>query len=532
MCTIEYDNIVDKPVRQAQRRFSYHMVRFLMSLHRLINFAHAGLLPGAILALSACAAVPDLGKAPAPRTASSIAASQTLGQGAALWPVDGWWKSYGDSQLDALMEEGLAASPDIAAASARFRQASAAAQQAGATLLPSVDFTGSAAATKQSYNMGFPKDFVPKGWLGTGKAALDLNFDLDLWGRNRAALAAATSEAEAANIDAQQARLMLTTGVADAYADLARLFDQRAIQQRALDIRSASQKLVTERQRNGLETRGSVRQADATVSAARAVLAGIDQSIAVRRHQIAALIGAGPDRGLAITQPHLGKVADLGLPADVTTNLVARRPDVAAALARTEAAAKRIKVARADFFPAISLSALVGVQSLGYNTSFLDPSTSGPRSFLDTLFSKDSLFGNVGPAISLPIFHGGELRGRYRGARATFDEAVANYDKTVLGAYRDVADAVTGRRILGQRLTEARAALAASEEAYAIAQKRYRGGLFTFLDVLNVEDQLLSARQSVAELEALTFSTDIALIRALGGGFAASGTSSKDLPNG
>ncbi|WP_449474585.1 efflux transporter outer membrane subunit [Sphingobium chungangianum] len=503
-----------------------------MSLNRLINSAHAGFLPVAILALSACAAVPDLGKAPAPRTASSIAASQTLGQGDALWPADGWWKSYGDSQLDALMEEGLAASPDIAGASARFRQASAAAQQAGAPLLPSVDFTGSAAATKQSYNMGFPKDFVPKGWLGTGKAALDLNFDLDLWGRNRAALAAATSEAEAASIDAQQARLMLTTGIADAYADLARLFDQRAIQQRALDIRSASQKLVTERQRNGLETRGSVRQADATVSAARAVLAGIDQSIAVRRHQIAALIGAGPDRGLAITQPHLGKVTDLGLPADVTTNLVARRPDVAAALARTEAAAKRIKVARADFFPAISLSALVGVQSLGYNTSFLDPSTSGPRSFLDTLFSKDSLFGNVGPAISLPIFHGGELRGRYRGARATFDEAVANYDKTVLGAYRDVADAVTGRRILVQRLTEARAALAASEEAYAIAQKRYRGGLFTFLDVLNVEDQLLSARQSVAELEALTFSTDIALIRALGGGFAASGTSSKDLPNG
>lgn len=508
------------------------MVQFLMSLNRLINSAHAGFLPVAILALSACAAVPDLGKAPAPRTASSIAASETLGQGDALWPADGWWKSYGDSQLDALMEEGLAASPDIAAASARFRQASAAAQQAGASLLPSVDLTGSAAATKQSYNMGFPKDFVPKGWLGTGKAALDLNFDLDLWGRNRAALAAATSEAEAANIDAQQARLMLTTGIADAYADLARLFDQRAIQQRALDIRSASQKLVTERQRNGLETRGSVRQADATVSAARAVLAGIDQSIAVRRHQIAALIGAGPDRGLAITQPHLGKVTDLGLPADVTTNLVARRPDVAAALARTEAAAKRIKVARADFFPAISLSALVGVQSLGYNTSFLDPSTSGPRSFLDTLFSKDSLFGNVGPAISLPIFHGGELRGRYRGARATFDEAVANYDKTVLGAYRDVADAVTGRRILVQRLTEARAALAASEEAYAIAQKRYRGGLFTFLDVLNVEDQLLSARQSVAELEALTFSTDIALIRALGGGFAASGTSSKDLPNG
>ena len=486
----------------------------------------------ALLALSACAAVADLGKAPEPRVASSIAAAQTLGEGSALWPADGWWKAYGDSQLDALMEEGLAASPDLAAAAARFRQASAAAQQAGAPLAPSLDLNASSAATKQSYNMGFPKDFVPKGWLGTGQVALDFNFDLDLWGRNRAALAAATSETDAARFDAQEARLALTTGIGDAYADLARLYDERAIQERALEIRSASQKLVAERQRNGLETRGSVRQADATVSAARAALAGIDQSIAVRRHQIAALIGAGPDRGLAITQPRLGRLAGLGLPADVTTNLVARRPDVAAALARTEAAAKRIKVARADFFPAIRLSALVGVQSLGYNSSFTDPSATGPRSFIDTLFSKDSLFGNVGPAISLPIFHGGELSGRYRGARATFDEAVANYDRTVLGAYRDVADAVTGRRLLEQRLTESRAALAASEEAYSIAQKRYRGGLFTFLDVLNVEDQLLSARQSVAELEALTFSTDIALIRALGGGFATSATSSKDLSNG
>lgn len=503
-----------------------------MSVSRFVKSVRTGAFAAAMLALAACASVPDLGPAPTPRTAESVAASQTLGQGSALWPDERWWTVYGDPQLDVLMEEGLAASPDMAAAAARFRQAAAAAQQAGAPLLPSVDLDGSAAATKQSYNMGFPKNFVPKGWLGTGQVALDFNFDLDLWGRNRAALAAATSEAEAARIDAQQARLVLTTGVADAYADLVRLYDQRAIQQRALDIRTASQKLVTQRQRNGLETRGSVRQADATVATARAALAGIDQSIAIRRHQIAALIGAGPDRGLAITQPKLGYAGSLGLPGDVTTNLVARRPDIAAALARTEAAAKRIKVARADFFPAIRLSALVGVQSLGYNTSFTDPSVTGPRSFLDTLFSKDALFGTVGPAISLPIFHGGELRGRYRGARATFDEAVANYDKIVLGAYREVADAVTSRRILDQRLTEARAALAASEEAYAIAQKRYQGGLFTYLDVLSVEDQLLAARQSVADLKASGFTLDIALIRALGGGFAASNASSKDLPNG
>nr|WP_087574728.1 efflux transporter outer membrane subunit [Sphingomonas sp. CDS-1] len=499
----------------------------------------AGLLAGGLALLSACAAVPDLGSQPAVRAPGSIAAERSLqADYATQWPSEGWWTAYGDPQLDALIEEGLKGSPDVSAAAARFAQANAAAQQAGAPLLPSVDLDANSGVTKSSYNMGMPKEFVPKGWLGTGRVGLNFGFDLDLWGKNRAALAAATSEARAAEIDARQARLALATGVADAYADLARLHDERDIQARALEIRTASQKLVADRRANGLETRGSERQADATVSSAKAQLAAADQAIAVRRHQIAALIGAGPDRGIAIARPQLRKPGPLGLPADVTTNLVARRPDIAAALARTEAAAKGIKVARADFFPAIRLSALIGVQSLGYQTLLQNGAFSGgASSFADTLFKKDSLFGNAGPAISLPIFHGGALSGQYRGVRAVYDEAVASYDKTVLGAYQQVADAVTGRRTLDQRLIDARAALTASEEAYGIARQRYEGGLNTYLDVLNVEDQLLAARQTVAELEASAFTSDIALIRALGGGFAASDAQishqlPKDIPNG
>lgn len=484
--------------------------------------------------LSACAAIPNLGPKPVIRAPESVAAQQSLGAAEdAAWPGGGWWSAYGDPQLSALIEEGLRNAPDMAIAAARFRQAQAMAQQAGAAMLPSANLDASAAATKQSYNMGMPKEFVPQGWLGTGRVALDLGFDLDLWGKNKAALAAATSEARAAEIDAQQARLALTTGIADAYADLARLYDEAEIQQRALDIRMASQKLVADRRQNGLETRGNVRQADATVSSAKAQLAGARLAIQVRQHQIAALIGAGPDRGLSITRPQAGKLASLGLPADVTTNLVARRPDIAAALARTEAAAKRIKVARADFFPAVRLSALIGVQSLGYNTVFANGGAVGSaQPFTDNLFKKDSLFGNAGPAISLPIFRGGSLQGQYRGARATYDEAVATYDRTVLAAYQQVADAVTTRRTLEQRLADARAAVTASEDAYSVAQKRYKGGLSTYLDVLNVEDQLLSARQALAVLEAGAFSTDIALIRALGGGFTASDTHSKDQPHG
>jgi NodT family efflux transporter outer membrane factor (OMF) lipoprotein len=504
-----------------------------MSVSRTILVAHAGSLLSCLLLLGGCASIPDLGREPTPRSSQDVAASQSLTASPAAWPGDGWWRAYGDPQLDLLIAEGLRASPDVAAAGARFRRAAAMAQQAGAALLPSADLEASAAATKQSYNMGLPKAFVPQGWLGTGRVALDLGFDLDLWGRNRASLAAATSEARAAEIDQQQARLALTTAIANAYADLARLHDEADIARRTLDIRLASQKLVADRRQNGLETRGSVRQADATVASARAQMAAATMAIELRQHQIAALIGSGPDRGLSIARPRIGALAPLGLPEDVTTNLVARRPDIAAALARAEAAAKRIKMARADFFPAIRLSALVGVQSLGYDTVFNGASATGsPKPFINSLFDKDSLFGTVGPAISLPIFHGGALQGQYRGARAAYDEAVASYDKTVLAAYQEVADAVTTRRTLDQRLADARAAVAASQDAYAVAQKRYKGGLSTYLDVLNVEDQLLAARQSLAALQASAFSTDIALIRALGGGFVARDPLSKDQPHG
>ena len=474
----------------------------------------------ALFGLGACAAVPDIGPRPTPRAAETVAAGRSLAGTGSLWPDDRWWAAYGDPQLDALIEEGLRNSPDMAAAQARFRKAAGYAQQAGAALLPSLDATGSASLTKQSRNIygDIPfKDMLPSGWNDTGDVSANLGFDLDLWGKNRAALAAATSDMTAARYDVWQARLTLATAIADAYADLAHLYEERDIQQKMLDIRLSSQDLVAQRQQNGLETRGSLRQADATAATARAALLAAQEAITLRTNQIAALVGAGPDRGLVIALPALRGPLALGLPDDATTDLLARRPDIAAALVRAEAAASRIKVARADFFPALRLDALIGYQALG----------------LDLLFRKDSVRGVVGPAVSLPIFHGGALRGQYRTARAAYDEAVADYDKAVLAAYQQVADVVTSRAMLSTRQREARAALSASEQALALARMRYEGGLSTYLDVLNVEDRLLAAREAVAALDARAYSLDIALVRSLGGGFSlpAAGNS-KETPNG
>jgi len=180
------------------------------------------LLAGA-MALSGCAVVPDLGGKPQMRGPAQFATQSSFAAPVADWPTEAWWTGYGDPQLDQLMGEALAGSPSLAQAAARVRSAQARAGEARSATLPSLGFNGQAAENKQSYNAGFPRAFVPQGYNDAGKATLDASFDLDLWGRNRAALAAATSEAEASLADAAQAKLLLTTNLAAAYADFVRL---------------------------------------------------------------------------------------------------------------------------------------------------------------------------------------------------------------------------------------------------------------------------------------------------------------------
>ncbi|HEY0269641.1 MAG TPA: efflux transporter outer membrane subunit, partial [Sphingomonas sp.] len=308
-------------------------------------------------------------------------------------------------------------------------------------------------------------------------------------------------------LDVREARLVLSTCIAGAYADLARQYAERDVEVAAIRSRLDSRSLVADRFATGLDTKAELKQADAAVPSARADLAATDEAIALTRNRLAALLGAGPDRGLAIARPTAIARAR-GIPADVTTDLIGRRPDVAAARARVRSAAERIKAARADFYPAVSLTALAGYESLG----------------LTNLLRGGSRYGNAGPAVSLPIFRGGAIAGQYRTARATYDAAVASYDGIVADAFHDVADAVTSQSMLGARLAQTRQALADAEEAYAVARLRYEGGLSTYLTVLTAQDAVLQNRTAVADLEARAFTLDVALVRALGGGPAPDST--------
>lgn len=462
----------------------------------------AMLLP--LLVSTACASIPNLGPKPEMRSASDYAATASLTATGAAWPDQGWWLRYGDAQLNGLIEEGLAGSPDMEAAAARFRTAQGIAQQAGGALAPSIDaFAQSEFKKRDSKDvkfLGIDGDQI----ISTGSAGLSFSFDLDLWGKNRAALAAATSDAEAAGYELAQARLALTTGIASTYADLAQLYRQRDTLEAALQIRGETAKLVGQRVEIGLDTRAELKQAEGRVFEARDDLAANEEAIGLTRNALAALIGKGPDRGLAIQRPAVATFTAQGIPANATIDLVGRRPDVAAYRAAAEAGASRIKEAKAAFYPNISITALLGLSAFG----------------IGDIFSSTSSFGSVSPAVTLPLFHGGALQGQYRGARGRYDEAVALYNRQVITALRETADAVTSRRALDARLMESRRALADFEEANGLARMRYERGLSTYLDVLSAEESVLSARLNVAELETRAFELDVALVRALGGGFA------------
>ena len=490
---------VVRPGGAPRRRLAF------IEQHRLALRPVAGLTLCAFM-LSACA--PTLGPRPRLSQPAAYATAESFAAPAVDWPADDWWTAYGDPQLDALEAEALQGAPNLKLAEARVRSAHSTVETTRAALLPQFSGEGGVQTTKQSLNEGYPaifQQFLPAGYHTQTRIAADLDWQLDFFGRNRAALAAATSTAEAVQADASAARLQLTVAVASAYADLIRLYADRTELVNALQVRRQTLQLVAQRLQNGLETRGELSQQAEFVPAAQGDLDAVDRQILASRHQIAALVGAGPDRGLQIAPPKLSQLHAFGLPAHLAADLVGRRPDIVAARLRADAAAKEIKVAQADFYPNVDLTALYGVQSLGINT----------------LFRYSSVIGAVGPAIRLPIFSEGRLEGAYRGARAQYDAAAASYDQALSNALRDVADAISAQRALADQLKDAQAQLVSANDADRIANLRYQGGLSPYLNVLTAENGALAARRNVADLQAQGLSLDVALVQALGGGFVA-----------
>ena len=457
-----------------------------------------------ILVATACA--PDLGTPPQIAPAASYETARSFTAPTSAWPDEAWWKAYNDPVLNQLVDEAVAGSPDLKIAEARLREADAAQEQAGSALWPTLTASGSVQPTRESLNQGFPSAFQSfLHMAGTrrerSKAISNTNsiFSARTRRRSRRPLRSRRRPPWMWPKRASRSQRRSRTPT----PNLMRLSADRDAAVEALHVRNESAALIDDRVKQQLENVGEANQEKSRVASAKADLDAIDSQIAHARDEIAALLGKGPDRGLDIALPKGVTLKAFGLPPALAVDLVGRRPDVVAARLRAEAAASRIDVAHADYYPNIDLSGFYGVQSLG----------------LSTLLQKASIAGEIGPAVHLPVFDGGKIESGYRNARAEYDKSVATYDRTLTHALQDVADAAADERALAQQLQHARMALAESENAYRIAKLRYSGGLSRYLDVLTAEDTLVTLKRQVADLEAQAFAQDVALVRALGGGF-------------
>jgi NodT family efflux transporter outer membrane factor (OMF) lipoprotein len=457
----------------------------------------AALVP--LAGLAGCASFDGIAPGIAERTPEALGATHE----SIAWPRDDWWVVLGDPQLDALVGRALAGSPRLDVARARLARAQAAVELAAAASLPRVDAQEQTSWQRFSENFYFPPP-IGGSTQATNLVQLTGSWELDFFGRNRAALRAALSQQQETAVELQASRIAVATSVARTYVQLARLFETRGVLEDTLAQRTQVLKLVEARVASGLDTKVELRQAEGAIPEVRRQIEAADEQIALTRHALAALLGEGPDQTAGLT-PRLAQVAAPTLPAAIPVDLVGRRADISAARWRVEAAGAEVDVAKAQFYPNINLAAFAGLQSLGFAN----------------WFALGSTVWGVGPAVSLPVFDAGRLRANLSARTADVDAAVASYNSTLTDAVRDVADQIASLRSIERQAAEQRAAQEAAGSAYELATLRYRAGLGSYLTVLAAETSVLTQRLAGADLGARRTEATIALMRALGGGFDA-----------
>ncbi|HTJ05753.1 MAG TPA: efflux transporter outer membrane subunit [Caldimonas sp.] len=451
-----------------------------------------------VLALAGCASTDGIA------SNAKLVAPATLGAAPAAASVAAeWWRGFDDPVLDDLIARATAGNPSLRVAAARTARASANVAAADAARAPLV--TGSLDATRQRFS---ENSLYPPPLAGsvqnTATAQLNGSWELDFFGRNRAQLESAIGSERAAVADADAARVLLAVNVARSYVQLARLLEQRAVLDRVLSQRDEVFSLTRQRVDAGLDTNVELRQSEGFLPETRQQIEATDEQIALARHAIAALLAEPPQRFETLA-PKLSTLHPIAVPEVVPADLVGRRADVVAARWRVEAAAGDVAAQRAQFYPNVNLTAFIGLSTLG----------------LDRLIDAGSLQYGVGPAIRLPIFDAGRLRAGLRGRTADLDAAVETYNATLVDAIHDVADQISSTRSVVRQQREQDAALASAEAAYDLATQRYRAGLGSYLTVLNAETNVIAQRRLTTDLRARAIDSQMLLVRALGGGYAA-----------
>ena len=465
-------------------------------------------LPLTVLAfLAGCAVGPNYHR-PLATTIPAAFANATNGwkvaQPQGQLPKSDWWEVFGDPELSALETQASAANQQLKAAVARFAEARATMDATRSGLFPNVG-TGFS-ATRQRVSPNAPEtttgqEIGQPATYNDFTVPVDLNYEVDLWGRVRRSVESARAQAHASADDLEAIKLSIQAEVALDYFTLRALDSEQAVLRSSVKVFSQSFDLTVNRRIGGVATDLDVAEAQTVLKTTQAQIPAVALQRAQFEHALALLAGQPaatfrvPERSLSAAPPLVAS----GLPSE----LLERRPDISASERRMAAANAGIGVAKAAFFPTVELNGLAGLESVNAGT----------------LFNWSSRMWAVGPSLTLPIFEGGRLRAGLRFADATYEEMVANYRENVLAAFSEVEDSLAAQNLLANQYEAQSEALIAARKQLEIANNRYRDGLTTYLDVATAESTELNIEFSTVQLRGQQLVAAVTLVKTLGGGW-------------
>lgn len=441
------------------------------------------------LTLGACNLGPDYRH---PETATPAQWREGDAAQGAQWPALDWWQGFGSSELDALMAEAQDANADLGAAVARVKEADAQARIAGAPLLPSIDFTGGPAT--QRVSTPFSRGGSRQIRFSTYTAEVGASYEIDFWGKNAAALAS--------RYDQEVVALTVVSSVATTYFQALGLGDRLQVARDNLANAEDILAIINGRRRVGTASDLDVAQQEAVVAGLRAAIPPLEQQLAQMLDALAILLVKPPNEVRLATR----SLAPLSVPSvapGLPSELLARRPDVREAEAQLVSANANIKVARAQFFPSVSLTAEGGFESLAA-AQFLSAGTS--------VYS-------LAASVTQPIFEGGRLEGQLAFSHARYEELLWDYRKAIVSAFSNVEDALAATRRTAEQQAAEDIAVTQARRAYEIAEGQYRVGVVDLLTVLNTENALFTADDLLAQDRIAHMQALVSLFIALGGGW-------------
>jgi len=434
---------------------------------------------------------------------SILAHSQNLQQShfsPSSWPQENWWAELNDPQLDVLIEKAMQHSPTIQLATANLTKASAMVMAANAQFDPVVNAEASASRSRLSRS---EDSFHQGNTYATGyNLGLNASYSFDLWGGERAAWESSVNQQKAAEIDHQATKIALSTTIIRTYIQLANAYALQDLAQKDLKRTEGIVRITQQLLDNGLTSNDRLYTAQSNVASTQRMLKKRKLMIKQLNNSLATLVGEGPDLAQHIDRPLAYLATSLNLPDNIPANLLANRPDIAAAKWRVEAANQNIESAKTRFYPNVNLSASAGFKAvLG-----------------DAVFGDVSRSWHVMPAVSLPLFTQ-DIKANLIEKTADYDSAVATYNQTLVNALGEVTDSILALQSIKQQLEDAKRSVRLADKSYQITEKRYESGMGSQLEVLITENQLIQTESALTLLNNQQQEEQVLLVKALGGGF-------------